>query len=164
MGILAELGEVVSTSFANLRGTPGKQVNVKGTGIGGAGMEGEVAQSPGLLGRPPKDSRGVFIRLNRRYGIFVGFINYKLDFPLSQGETLLHSTDALGATIKASVYLDENGNCVINGGTSGAVKYEELNTALSTFMTALNASLVAAGGSTVTLNITSAKATKTKVL
>ena len=164
MGVLAELGKVFSTSFASLRGTPGKQVNAKATGLGDAGMEGEVAQSPGILGRPPKDSRGVFIRLTKRYGIFVGFINYKLNFPaLQQGETLLHSTDADGATLKATVYLDQNGVVVINSGTASGVKFEQLESSLASFLTALNTSLATAGGTPVTLNISTAKATNTKL-
>ncbi len=139
MGI-AELIRVASSTLKKWHAAPGTAIVVTGKGLGGAALETEVAHTPGVFGRPPKDFHGVFLPVGRgrRYGVMIAGLNYNLNINISAGETAIYSTDSAGA-LKARIDLDASGNIKLNGATKRLVTYAELNTALGTFLTALNA-------------------------
>lgn len=169
MGLMGQIAKVFKNTQEKLNGAIGKTVVTHANGIGNQGIKAESYSPAGLVSRPPIESRGIFIPIaGRRYGVFIGFMNYNLpDVVLKDGETLLYSTTQGGSAFKGKVLLDDQGTVTINDGTSGAVKYEELNTAMATFLTQLKAHLTAAGdpsAATLTLDISTSKAAKTKLL
>ena len=165
MGIVAELVTVVRSYIANRNGGPGQTIYIEGTGLGKAGKNTEVYSAAGVFSRPPKGTRGVFIPMNRNYGIVIAMHNYQVEINWTdEGETTIFSTTADGATVKARIDLKADGNIYLNGTSKYLVTWGALDQALSTFLTALNAKFAtkqdaagAAGG--LSLDISAAKAT-----
>ena len=164
MGMI-ELIKVASAAVKKWHSASGPSVTVIGEGIGGQTVEAEVYNPAGVYSRPPKGSRGLFISLGRgrRYGVVIGGHNYQLDISLDDGETVIYSTDATGATLKASIALRADGTIEINGTSKYLVTYGALNLALSGFLSALNIALGTKldGGGTpgaLTLDISGCKA------
>ena len=168
MGVIAELVRVASSTLKKWHAAPGTAIVVTGKGLGGAALETEVAHTPGVFGRPPKDFHGVFLPVGRgrRYGVMIAGLNYNLNINISAGETAIYSTDANG-TLKARIDLDASGVIKLNGETKRLVTYGELNTALGLMVTAINAAFAtklngAGAAGTVTLNISAAETTTVK--
>lgn len=115
MGV-AELVTIFKTTFGRLRGSPGSTVNASATGIGGAGIEAEYMQAGGVMHRPGKNTRAVFIPLSsgRRYGIMIGEQNYGISIEVGEGETAIYSTTADGKTVKAKILLDSSGKIKVS--------------------------------------------------
>ena len=83
------------------------------------------------------------------------------------GERILFSRDSSGAT-KATIKLLKDGTIEINGNSDYAVSWTDLNMALQTLVTAINAALAVkldGGGTagTLTLDISSARVTGVKL-
>lgn len=168
MGLVAELVRVASATIKAWKSAPGQAVVVTGVGAGGQALEAEVYAPAGILSRPPKDARGVFIPLGggRKYGVVIAGHNYQVSISLADGETAIFSTDATGATLKAQVVLKADGSVQINGSSKKFVT-DALSGLLSTFVTAVNAALAAKldGGGTpgaLSLDISSALTTTVK--
>lgn len=167
MGVMAELVKVASSALKVLHGAPGRQVVSKASGLGGVSTEVEVYPSPGVFSRPPKGSRLVVIPLaGGKTRVAIGMANYGVTLDLTDGETTIYSTNAAGDTVKAKIYLDALGNIALNGDSKRLVTWDELNTALGTFITALNAHVHGSAGTPpvtpMTLNISAAKTTTIK--
>src|SRR6185369_6070593 len=88
----------------------------------------------------PDDTHGAFIPMGgNRFGAVVATHHYKTPRPtLAKGETAVGSTDAPGTTVKAKTVYRADGTQELNGSSKRFVTWDELNTALQTFMTALN--------------------------
>lgn len=166
--MIAELVKVATATIKALHGAPGQAVVVTGHGAGGQAVEAEVYAPAGILSRPPRDARGVFLPLggSRKYGVVIAGHNYKVTISLADGETAIFSTTADGATLKAQVVLKADGTIEINGNAKRLIT-DDLAGLLSTFVTALNAVFAtklngAGAAGTLTLDITSAKTTTVK--
>ena len=122
-----------------------------GKATGGQAVEAEVYAPAGLLSRPPKDARGVFLPLggSRRYGVVIAGHNYKVSISLADGETAIFSTTADGATLKAQIVLKADGTVVVNGGSKGAARTDDAVASAAaddpTFWTWLTAAAVILG-------------------
>lgn len=80
------------------------------------------------------------------------------------GEKELYSLDSDGV-IQAFIKLLETGIIEVNGNNDFAVRFNALETALQTMLTALNADIVTAGGSGgTTLDISAAKVDEVKLI
>jgi phage gp45-like len=165
MGMIAELITVVRSYVGNRNGGPGNTVYVEATGIGKTGKNAEVYSAPGIFSRPPKGSRGVFIPMNRNYGVVLAMHNYQVVIDWTEeGETTIFSTTADGATVKARIDLKADGNIYLNGTSKYLVTWGALNSALATLVSAINTKFgtkLDGGGAvgTLTLDLTAAKAT-----
>jgi phage gp45-like len=166
--MMAELVKIASAVSKVLHGAPGQAVVITGAGAGGQAVEAEVFAPAGILSRPPKDARGVFIPLggSRKYGVVLSGHNYKVAISLADGETAIFSTTANGTTLKAQILLRADGTIEING-TAKRLITDDLAGLLATFITALNAQFATkldGGGApaTLSLDITSAKTTTLK--
>ena len=172
MGMI-ELVKDLSASIKRFRAAPGDAVIVKSVGLGGAGREDPLYQHHGFRSRPVKTTRGVRVSLGSgtREGIVIATENYTVNITLADGETAIYSTDADGAE-QAVIKWRADGSIELNGNTKRLVTYAELNTALQTFITALNGhthSGVSTGGGTsgppsapASLNISAAQTTTIK--
>ena len=149
---MAELVKIASATVKRLRGAPGDAVVVTGKATGGQAVEAEVYAPAGLLSRPPKDARGVFLPLggSRRYGVVIAGHNYKVTISLADGETAIFSTTADGATLKAQIVLKADGTVVVNGGSKGAARTDDAVASAAaddpTFWTWLTAAAVVLAG------------------
>lgn len=163
MGVMAELITIASTAIKRWHSAPGNAVTVVGTGRGGAAVEAELYQLPGVFARPVKDARGIMLNVGpgRRYTVVIATHDYRVNINIAAGETAIYSTDSAG-TVKARIDLDAAGVIKLNGATKRLVTYAELNTALGLMVTAINAAFatkVNGGGTagTVTLDISAAE-------
>ncbi len=146
---------------------PGKAIVATTEAAGGQERSTEFYQLPGFAAGPTPDDVPVEVRVGTGGRIIVASQNYKITVDVSAGETLIYSTDAAGENIKAQIKLDTDGNISINGEDKVFVTHTELNTALQTFVTALNTSLASkldGSGTTgaLTLDISSAATTTVK--
>lgn len=141
MGVIAELLQVVTSRIKQKDRFPGESVISNAKGMGGATHDAELYALPGVTVVPPENSRLIFIPVGgtRKAGVCIAGHNYQITIEASQGETVIHSTSADGKTLQATVKLDAQGNINLNGDDKRLVTYSELSTALSGFVTALNA-------------------------
>lgn len=100
--------------------------------------------------------------------VTVGGVNQEIVPDTEKGERRIYSVSADGKTIKAKVKWKNDGVLEINGASSFAVKFEELQTALNAFVLAVNANLALkldGGGAagTTSLNVTPAKSLDVKL-
>lgn len=149
MGI-AEIVAIASSTYKALRGASGKTVNVKATGIGGAGIEAEYYQAGGVFHRPPRNVRGIFLPIGpgRRYGVVISGVAYKLNIEVEDGETVIYSTDASGINLKAKIRLGADGKIAISN------QIKSLKTVLASLIDHLSGltTINCVPGSPVTLN------------
>lgn len=170
MGLKAELIKIAETAIKILGGSPGQTVTIKGVGIGGSTVETEVYQSSGIFSRPPKNCRGIFLPIGegRNNGATIAFSNYQITFEIIEGETVIYSSSQDGKTIKAKIYLDNDGNVNLNGSSKHLVTHAELQTALDTLTAKIATHVHAFNGSPsptlagLSCNIGSAKAEKVR--
>ena len=106
-----EILKVASSSITQKDGFPGKSVVSTCDGYQGDAVRAEVYGIPGVLCVPPDGANLIFVPAggSRKSGVAVAGHNYKIDFDLSQGETVLHSTDAAGGTVKAKIEMKNTG-------------------------------------------------------
>lgn len=166
MGLIAELFKVTAATLKRWKSAPGESVVVIGTGLGDQTIEAELYQPSGFMGNPPKGARGVFLPVGRgrRYGVLIATCNYQITVDVGQGEVLIYSTTPDGQTLRSQLKLDGFGNIDLNGSSKRLVTYSELNTALQSFKTAINAALAtksdgAGSPGTLTLDISGASTT-----
>jgi len=165
MGLMARLVEVRNSSIKTKGDAPGDSVVLQAE-LGEQGtLTPEMYQSAGIFSRPPDGARGVFLPLRgrERYGVVVAVNNYNVAPSLSKGEAELYSTNAAGDTVKAAVRCRDNGDIELNGNGKSLVTFDDLQTALSSFLTALNAKFAtkvdgAGTPATLTLDISAAEA------
>lgn len=195
MGIFNELVKVIKSSTKTLSGYPGQSQVAQVEGFGDTVNEVEVFGSPGLASSPAKGTTLVLVPIagSKEYAVAIGTTNYALGESLNQGETLLYSMNSLGASLAAKIKTKPDGSVLIESmlgaditvKTSGKVKYEtvdeiqfmgssknlvkfqDLDTALQTFKTSIEASLAlkldgAGSSGSISLDISSAKADKLK--
>lgn len=84
------------------------------------------------------------------------------------GEVEIYSTDNPVTTKQARIYLNKDGEIILNQGTKSAVNYVDLNTQLQLLVTAINSALASkldGGGSAgvLTLDITTAEVPEVKL-
>lgn len=117
----------------------------------------------GLYSMPPDDTMGIRVPVgSERFGVVMATHHYKTPRPtLAKGEVALMATDAAGTTAGGKVVARADGTLEING-TGKRLMTDDMIGIFATFITALNASLVAAGGSAVSLDLTPAKTTTVK--
>lgn len=148
---LIELVRVVRSYLANRNGGPGDTHFVECKGIGGAGMNVEVYGPPGMISRPPKDARGVFVPIGRgkNYGIVIAMHNYKVSVWCEEGGTTIFSTNTAGDTVKAQIELDASGKVRVANET------KSLKTVLDTLIGHIRdlATINCVSGSPVTLSV-----------
>lgn len=138
MGLAAQLISVVKSYIDNRNGGPGVTMYVEGQGLGKAGLNAEVYQAPGIISRPTKGAKGVFLPVGpgQRYGIVIGLHNYKVVVTPGEGGTTTYSTDSTGATVQAKIELDNAGKIRISNATQSLKsQLDSLLTALSAFAT-----------------------------
>lgn len=168
MGMMAELVRVVSTALKRLEGSPATQSIVSAKGLGGANVQAEVYHPSGLFSRPPANTRGVFVPIgnSRRLGVVLGLANYNITINIYQGEVCIYSTTPDGKTIKATALFTKEGEIHLNGSTKSFVTHDELNSALQTFINALNLHVHPSTGAPpatpMSINIAAAKTTTIK--
>ena len=142
--MLPELIKVIKSKIATIKNYPGQSVVVNGRGL--RDMEAESYGLAGVVNLPPDGTRVIYLPYGgTRRGACVGGHNYKIQHNLSQGEIKIFSTNATGDTVMAEITMKSdgkifvNGNSIeLNGKTKAFVTHAELNTALQTFVTALN--------------------------
>lgn len=141
MGLLAELLKVNASRIAVRNAAPGQQIVVTGTGLGGVSAEAEVYHPHGIFSRPPKGSKVVVIPLaGGKTRVAISGVNYQIEIAWTlAGETVIYSTNAAGDTVKAQIYLDKDGNILLNGSSKRLVTADELQSALSTLCATLAA-------------------------
>lgn len=171
--MLPELIKVIKSKIATIKNYPGPSVVVNGRGL--RDMEVEAYGLAGVVNLPPDGTRVIYLPYGgTRRGACLGGHNYKIQHNLSQGEIKIFSTNAEGDTVKASVTLKADGTIIVsgdsvqlNGNSKAFVTHSELNTALQTFITALNLAFAAkldGGGTpgTLTLDISASSTTSVK--
>ncbi len=153
MGLVAELVTVVRSYVANRNGGPGQTVYAEAEGLGKVGMNAEIYSAPGVFSRPPKGTRGVFLRMGRgsRYGVVIAMHNYQIAINwTTEGETTIFSTTTDGKTVKARADFLNDGSISLNLGTKGAARKDDAvrSTAAedATFWTWLSAAAVVLAG------------------
>lgn len=116
---------------------------------------------------PANGCRVNVIDASKSYQIGVG-VSDDLAPEVAAGEREIYSTNNPVTTKKARIKWGADGVITINAGTKSAVNYADLNTALQTLVTAINAALAtkldgsgAAGA--LTLNLTAAEVPKVKL-
>jgi hypothetical protein len=167
MGMIAELFRVVSSSLKTLNGAPGRQIVATGKGLGNVDTQAEVYNPAGVFSRTPKGARVLMLPIaGGKTRAIIGMVNYQLTLDIGEGETLIYSTSADGTTKKAEIKLDATGNITLNGNSKTFVTHAELNTALQTFITALNLHVHGSAGTPpvtpMSLNISAAATTTVK--
>lgn len=133
----------------------------------------EVWGEAGGRTMPPDDTLGILVPVggDDRFGVIIGTHHYSDPWPeLAKGEQVRGATDATGAVLKANTVWRSDGTQELNGDSKRFVTWDELNTALQSFMTALNSHThpTAATGPpspptvSMSLDITAAKTTTLK--
>jgi hypothetical protein len=131
-------------------------------------LNSEVWSSSGVVGMPPDESVGIRVPIEGGSSDVVIAIKTKITpQDLSKGEAIFFSTDSAGETIKANIKVLGDGTIEFNGAEKRLVTWDELNTALQSMMSLINANFATkldGGGSpgTATVNITTAKTTTLK--
>ena len=156
-------GAVVKT----LPDSGGPAVVVIGSDGNGDAMTAELWGPPGVWSVPPDNTFGARLPVGGgNFGVVAATHHYKTPSPVTaKGETAVGSTTPDGLTVKAVAIARADGTWEINGSGKRLVLWDDLTTALATFLTALKAHLTAAGdpsAGTLTLDISATKTTTLK--
>jgi phage gp45-like len=140
MGMISTLLKLSRAKLQTKGNAPGKSVVMTGEGVEGQSMTAEVYQAPGILAMPGDGTRGIWVPVggSSRYGVVVAAQNYAINITVEAGETAIFSTTADGKTVQALIKLKADGTIELNGNDKRLVTHAELDTALQTFITALN--------------------------
>lgn len=142
----------------NFRGSKNKaaQSKIESNGNNYAAMN---CFAPGIEINP---ADGEFLVINRikdsdSFMVTIGGVNQNIAPTTDRGERLIYSVSADGKTKKASALFKNDGTLELNGNSKKLVTHAELNTAIQTFITALNLHVhtSAAAGSPTTPPVTS---------
>lgn len=117
------------------------------------------AFSPGIEINPANGENLIFSKIkdSNSFLVTIGGVNQKIAPDTARGERRIYSVSADGETIKAVAKFKNDGTLELNGASSFAVKFEELETALNSFVAAVNVAFTAkldGGGSSPALSIT----------
>lgn len=137
---------------------PGPSVIVQASGVGGQTQDVELYGPPGLLSSPVADFRLVVLPVggSRREAVAVAGHYYALDLEPASGDAILYSVDSSG-TVKAKVHLSNSGDVTVEaegdvtveaggdlklqGDATGLVRFQQLDSALQSLVTAINSAL-----------------------
>lgn len=139
------LFKIVSTAWKVLRRAPGKSVTIQVETDLGEAREIEYYQLPGFKAGPTEGEMAATVDLGG-YRVAVASHNYKIEVDVSAGAVSVYSTNASGDTIQARVDLQPTGEIDLNGDAKRLVTYSELDTALQSLVSALNAHTHTSGG------------------
>ncbi len=129
--------EIVRAVFERRGRAPGKAPVLQTTAPGGQERETELYQLPGFASGPtPGDRAAVIGTATGRVAIATH--NYRIEVEVDPGEVKIFSTDADGSAVESLIHLKGDGTIELNGNTKAFVTHAELDTALQTFVTALN--------------------------
>lgn len=151
---MTRLFNIVDIIHQTLRKAPGDALSVQVDTPIGDNREIEYYQLPGYAAGPTVDDQAVAIQAGG-YRVVIASHNYRLSVPIDPGQVKIYSTNADGDTLEASITLDTDGTVTItntdggevkvagsdvelNGNSKAFVTHSELDTALQTFVTALN--------------------------
>ncbi len=81
-------------------------------GLNGKIDEIELLHNNGLISKPIKDRNIFILNTNNHYAIGLGFRDENLDFGLSEGDTVIYSTDESG-TVVSQIHLTNEGDITI---------------------------------------------------
>lgn len=140
------LFDVVAASYKKLRKAPGKAVVIQLESDLGEEREVELYHPPGISSSPTVGDAVATINLG---GYRIGIVthNYRVELDTETGATTIYSTNAAGDTIQSRIDLDVAGNIDLNGNGKTFVTHAELDSALQSFITALNSHVHTSGGS-----------------
>ncbi len=150
------------TALARKDNAPGDSYITQAEGASDDVLTPEIYTLPGIVSCAPDGTLGIFVPFSGRRGAIVATNNYQVQIDLARGETTIYSTTQDGKTVKAQIDLDGDGNIDLNGDSKKLVTYAELNTALQSLVTAINAALAlksdgAGSAGTLTLDISAAE-------
>lgn len=132
--------EILTKLRFNKKGAaPGKSVLLKTKSGASQEREIELYHPPGISSAPTPEDRVVTIPVGSGVRVAVATHNYRIEVEPEAGETIIYSTNADGSTKQAEVKLTPSGDIELNGNSKTFVTHAELDTALQTFVTALNA-------------------------
>ena len=111
MGLVAFLGDSISTITKKFKNAEGESLELKLEGAKDDILNSEVYQPHGFYGRPPKGVKNITIPVNGNRGhlITVAFHNYKLNISTNEGSAFIYSTNSEGDTIKGRMLIDTDG-------------------------------------------------------
>ena len=135
MGFLEKATDIL---FKVKGSAPGKAVIIQTLSAGEQERTAELYHNPGISSAPTVNDRVVTVPIGTASRVIVATHNYRIEVEPLSGETIIYSTDSAGGTVKSQIKLDNDGNIDLNGDTKKFVTYAELNTALQSFITALN--------------------------
>jgi hypothetical protein len=118
--------------------SPGKSIVLKTNAAGDQGRETSHYQLHGISSGPTPEDVGIEVSIGTAGRVIVATHKYKLEVSVTAGETKIFSTSADGQTLKSLIELDVSGNIKLNGDTKTFVTHAELDTAIQSFITALN--------------------------
>lgn len=135
--------EVVKSTFEKLRRAPGKAVVLKIQGAFEQERKMELYHPPGVSSAPTEEDRVIEIPIG---GVRVAIAthNYRIEVEPSTGETIIYSTDSSGDTVKSILKLDNDGNIDLNGDDKRLVTFAELDAALQSFQSSVDAAIASA--------------------
>jgi len=150
------------------RGT--KTVSISKFQEGGDSLASMNCFAPGIEINPSNGENIIVtqIKNSTSFIVSVGGINQDIEPDTDRGERRIYSVDSTGKNIKAVAKFKNDGVLELNGASSFAVKFEELETALNSFKTSVNNQFLSKldGAGTiggVTINITPAKSSDVKL-
>ncbi len=121
----------------------------------------ELFTQSGEDSNPPEGSRVIIASINENWKAGIA-VDDGITPSMLPGEKKFYSISS--GAISAFMNFLETGVLELNGNADFAVRFNALNTALQTMLTALNADIVTAGGAgTTTLDITPARVDEVKV-
>jgi hypothetical protein len=132
------IAKITDILFKRKGSNPGKSTVIKTAASGGQERETELWHSPGIASGPTPEDISVSVPSGTNGRIAVATQNYRLEVQVTAGQTKIYSTSADGSTLKGIIILNVDGSISLNGDSKTFVTHAELNTALQTFITALN--------------------------
>ena len=138
------LEKATAISFAVKGAAPGKAVIIQTIAAGNQERTSEMYHNPGISSAPTKNDRIISIPVGTGTRVAIATHNYRINVEVTDGETKVYSTDATGENVKSVIKLDNAGNIDLNGDSKKFVTYTELNTALQSFKTTIEASIASA--------------------
>lgn len=111
------------------------QVDIQTAGLGED--DAEMFHLPGFYSIPIGSIMGILGDAGDN-NVISGTIDYNFTKVLELGEAIMYCMNSSGI-IQSSVYVNKDGDTVINEGTESAVSYSQLDTALQNLVIAINA-------------------------
>ncbi len=158
------LEKVTGISFKTKGAAPGKAVIIQTIAAGDQERNAEMYHNPGISSGPTKEDRVISVPVGTGTRVIIAAHNYRIEVEVTDGETIIYSTNADGSIVKSQIKLDNAGNIDLNGNGKKFVTFTALNAALQSFITALNINIGtkldgAGTPGTVSLDISAAETT-----